>query len=324
MASERFVSVVAALWCAAAIAEPLVGPNVGNADTLISEASRLYNKKQYAKAVDQYLKATRVAPGNLNTYLQLARASVLAKQLQRGCYAYRVYLKASPDTPDRKKAAAESDQCERQLKNAKGQPPDLSQKYVETRAAFFAQLDKNVVMGPGGASEELQTLVKDGFLGPELADMAQKLGSAAVAEAEGIHKRALANEKLPAESLRSARPLFQIAADTGVTSTHSAAVTAFLDGLAEFTEKNYKRATQLFGEASKADPSNKEYAFYRGLSLFQSGDRLGALKALEADLKDDPRTAVLRTSLALGNSPEVGAAELERLLFSTRFPAEKQ
>lgn len=323
MASERAIAFGLVLWSTLSLAEPLVGPSVGNADTLVSEASRLYNKKQYAKAVDLYLKATRVAPATLNTYLQLARASVLAKQLQRGCYAYRVYLKASPDTPDRKKAAAEGEQCERQLKNAKGQPPDLSQKYVETRAAFFAQLDKAVVLGPEGAAEHLRSLVKDGFLGPDLADMAQKLGAAAVAEAEGIHKRALANEKLGPEVLRSARPLFQIAADSGVSGSNSPAITSFLDGLAELGEKDFKRATTHFGEAAKADPTNKEYAFYRGLSLYLAGDKLGALKALEADLKDDPRTAVLRTSLALGNSPEVGAAELERLLFSTRFPPEK-
>lgn len=323
MASKRSLVVIAVLLSSIVSAEPLVGAGVGNADALISEASRLYNKKQHAKAVDLYLKATRVSPTTLATYLQLARSSVLAKQIQRGCYAYRVYLKASPDTPERKKASAESDQCERQLKNAKGQPPDLSQKYVETRAAFFAQLDKGVVLGPTGASEELRTLVKDGFLGIELADMAQKLGSAAVAEAEGIHKRALANEKLPSEQLRSARPLFQIAADCGVIAGNSGGVTAFLDGLAEFTEKDFKRATQLFGEAAKLDPANKEYAFYRGLSLYQAGDKLAALKALETDLKDDPRTAVLRTALALGNSPEVGASELERLLFTTRFPAEK-
>jgi len=315
--------VAVALWASLSLAEALVGPGVGNADALISEGSRLYNKKQYAKSADQYLKATRVDPANVATYLQLGRASVLAKQLMRGCYAYRVFLKSVPDSPDRKKAAAESDQCERKLKNAKGQPPDLSQKYVETRAAFFAQLDKGVVLGPEGAAEELRTLVREGYLGPELADMAQKLRAAAVAEAEGIHKRALGSEKLPAETLRSARPLFQIAADSGVAAANSVGVTAFLDGLAEFGERDFKRATQHFGEALRADPANKEYAFYRGLSLYQAGDKLGALKALEADLKEDPRTAVLRTSLALGNSPEVGASELERLLFSTRFPAEK-
>jgi tetratricopeptide (TPR) repeat protein len=323
MASERHLMLCATLVSSLVLAEPLVGTGVGNVDTVLSEASRLYNKKQYPKAVDLYLKATRIAPGTLATYLQLARASVLAKQLQRGCYAYRVYLKASPDTPDRKKAQAESEQCERQLKNAKGQPADPTPKYVEGRATFFAQLDKGQVMGPTGASEELRTLVKEGLLGPELGDMGQKLGAAAIAEAEGIHKRALANEKLPAETLRSARPLFQIAADVGQTAANAVSVTAFLDGLAELSEKDFKRATQLFGEAAKADPSNKEYGFYRALSLYQAGDRLAALKGLEADLKDDPRTAVLRTSMALGNSPDIGAAELERLLFSTRFPPEK-
>jgi len=323
MASERLTCAVSLLVSFAAVAEPLVGAAVGNADTLISEGSRLYNKKQYPRAVEQYLKATRVAPATLTTYLQLARASVLAKQVQRGCYAYRVYLKAAPESPDRKKASAESDQCERQLKTAKGQPPDLSQKYVEVRANFFAQLDKGVLLGPTSASEDLRSLVKDGFLGPDLGDMAQKLASSAIAQAEAIHKRALANEKLEAETLRSARPLFQIAVDSGQASSSSAAVVGFLDGLAEFSEKDFKRATQLFAEAAKADPSNKEYGFYRALALYQSGDRLAALKALETDLKDDPRTAVLRTSLALANSPEVGAAELERLLFTTRFPAEK-
>jgi tetratricopeptide (TPR) repeat protein len=323
MGSRRVLVVMMAVWATVSKAEALVGPGVGNADTLVSEGSRLYNKKQYAKAADQYLKATRVAPTTLNTYLQLGRALVQAKQLQRGCYAYRVYLRVSSETPDRKKASAESDQCERQLKNVKGQPPDLSQKYVETRASFFAQLDRGVLMGPQGAAEELRALVKDGFLGPELGDMAQKLGAAAVLEAESIHKRALGNEKLPAETLRSARPLFQIATDSGVTAGNSAGVTAFLDGLAEFGERGFKRATQHFGDAARADPNNKEYSFFRGLSLYHAGDKLGALKALETDLKDDPRTAVLRTSLALGNSPEVGASELERLLFSTRFPPEK-
>jgi hypothetical protein len=62
MASERAMMLVVALWASVALAEVLVGPGVGNADALISEGSRLYNKKQYAKAAEQYLKASRVAP----------------------------------------------------------------------------------------------------------------------------------------------------------------------------------------------------------------------------------------------------------------------
>ncbi len=322
---SRFMLVLALLSgvSAGAAAEPLVGPNVGNADTLISEGSKLFNQKKYAKSADNFLKATRANPSNIATYLQLARAASLSKELTRSCYAYRVYLKNTPETPDRKKAAAEGDQCDRQIKSAKGQAGDLTQKYVETRAAFFASLEKGELLNTGGAAESLRTLVNDGFLGPELGDMAAKLGSAVLADADAIYKRALAAEKQLAAALRSARPMYVVAADVGVSPSDAKARMAFLDGLAELSEKDYHHAEQQFAAARKADPVNREYAFYEGLTLFQAGDKDKALKVLEAELKDDPRTAVLRASQALGNSPEAGASELEKLLFSTRYPPEK-
>ncbi|MBL9039915.1 MAG: hypothetical protein JNG84_15460 [Archangium sp.] len=332
MASERnpgFAALLSALVLFSslsantAVAEPLVGPGVGNADTLVSEGSKLFNQKKYPKAAENFLRATRANPGNLSTYLQLARASTLAKQLTQACYAYRVYLKGTPETPDRKKAAAESEACERQLKVTKGQAPDLTQKYVETRAAFFAALEKGDLLKPGGAADSLRTLVNDGFLGPDLGDMAAKLAAAATAEADSIHKRALSLEKLPAETLRSARPLYQVAFDVGTSPADTKGRMAFLDGLAELSERDYKRAEQFFAEATKADASNREYSFYQALTLFQAGERGRALKVLEAELKDDPRTAVLRTVQAVSNASDSGAAELEKLLFSTRYPPEK-
>lgn len=317
---------VALLLCASGVLAAdtaLVGPGVGNADSLISEATKLYNQKKFAKAAELFLSANRANPATLPTYLQLARSLLAAKQVQRGCYVYRVYLKAAPESPDRKKAQAESDQCERQLKTTKGQPADLSQKYVETRASFYAALDKGEVVGPEAAAAQLATLVKDGYLGPDLGDMATKLGATAVAKADEIHKAALANEKMSLERLRAARPLYQVAADVGASPLDLRARTAFLDGLASLQERDFKKAEALFTEAAHADPSNKEYVFYQGLALVQSGDRAGALKVLDTELKDDPRTRVLRAALALGNSPDDGAAELERLLFTTRYPPEK-
>jgi thioredoxin-like negative regulator of GroEL len=323
MASRRLALLLVLSAPAFAATNALVGPGVGNADSLISDGTKLYNQKKFAKAAEQFLAANRANPAALPTYLQLARSLLAAKQVQRACYVYRVYLKAAPESPDRRKGQAESDQCERQLKTAKGQPPDLSQKYVETRANFFASLDKGELVGAGSASEDLATLVKDGYLGPELGDMAAKLGSAAVAKADEIHKAALANEKMSLERLRAARPLYQAAADVGASPADQKARTAFLDGLAFLQERDFKRAHGLFTEAARADSSNKEYVFYQGLALIQGGDRVAALKILETELKDDPRTRVLRAALALGNSSDDGAAELERLLFSTRYPPEK-
>ncbi len=323
MASRALV-VAAALAALPAFADSaLVGPGVGNADTLASEGSKLFNRKQYQKAADLFLKATRANPANAATYVQLARAATLAKQLTRACYAYRVYLKVAPESQDKKKAVAESDQCERQLKAAKNQAPDLAQKYTDTRAAFFAALDKNELLGAMGAAEQLKTLVNDGFLGPELGEMAQKLGAAAVAEADAVHKRALSLEKLPPDTLRSARPLYHVATDVGASPADTKARCDFLDGLAALSDRDFKKAEGLFVEAAKADAANKEYVFYKALALFQGGERPAALKVLEAALPEDPRTRVLRAAVALGNSPEAGATELEKLLFTTRAPPEK-
>jgi tetratricopeptide (TPR) repeat protein len=325
MASSRaLLALVAGVTLSAgARAEPLVGPSVGNADTLVSEASKLFNRKQYAKAAELFLKASRANPGAVTTYLQLARAQTLAKQLQPACYAYRVYLKAAPDSPDRKKASAEGDQCERQLKGLKRAPPDPGPKYVEVRAAFFAALDARRLLGADGAAAALTQLVDEGFLGPDLGDMAQKLGVAAAAQADDVHQRALGGEAVLAETLRSARPLYQLAQDVGVTAASSKGRMAFLDGMADLSDRAFKDAEAHFAEAAKLDPANREYVFFKALALFQGGERQAALKALEAGLKDDPRTAVLRVALAVGHAPDAGAAELERLLFTARVPPEK-
>jgi tetratricopeptide (TPR) repeat protein len=323
MATERAVGVVVLALALAASAEPLVGPGVGNSDTLVAEGSKLFNRKDYAGATSNLLKATRASPATLATYLQLARASLFDKQLTRACYAYRVYLKASPDTPERKKAAAESDQCERQLKGAKGQPADPTPRYVELRATFFATLEKGELVGVTGAAQALRQLVQEGFLGPELGEMAQKLGAAVVAQADGIFKKVMALERVPTQDLRAGRPLLEVAAEVGASLPDVKARMAFFDGLAELADRSFAKAEPAFAEAARADPSNKEYVFYRALALFQGGERFAALKALEADLKDDPRTHVLRVTVALGHSPENGAAELEKLLFTTRFPQDK-
>jgi tetratricopeptide (TPR) repeat protein len=320
--ASRLVVLAALLVALSASADPLLGPSVGNADTFVSEGVKLFNRKSYRQAADEFLKATRANPANTAVYVQLARAQMLAKETVRACYSYRIYLKVTPDSPDRKKASAEADQCERQAKATKEQS-ELLQKYVDARAAFFSSLDKAELLGVGGAAASLEALVKDGFLGPELGDMGTKLGSAATGQADAIHKRALAGEHLSSEQLKQARPLYQIAGDVGAASPDSRGRMAFLDGLAELGEKNYRKAETHFTEATKSDAANKEYVFYRALAIFQGGDRPQALKVLEADLKDDPRTAMLRAALAVGHSSDSGAAELEKLLFTTRNPQEK-
>lgn len=321
---RHWVMVCALLVSGLAVAEPLVGPSVGNADALVAEGTRLYNKRRYADASGQFLKATRANPALLPAYLGLARSRMGAKDVHGACTAYRAYLRSAPDIQDRPKAQRELELCERQLKAARRKkrnkvPPDLTARHVELKAGFFAALEDGKLVGPDSAGELLGTLVSEGYLGTDLGEMGRRLSAASRDATEALHRRALAGEALPAEQLREARPLFALARDTGEASSGAAAQAPFLEGLAALRAGDSARAQTLFAQAAAAAPERKEYRVWRAAALQRAGDLSGALAAMEADLPDDSRTDVLRAAAARKQSPEAGARELERILFQ-RYP----
>jgi thioredoxin-like negative regulator of GroEL len=322
--NQRWLMVAAVAFSGAAVAEPLVGPSVGNADVLISEGNRLYSTKKYAKAASKFLAATRANPTATQPYLVLARSYARSKQVPAACNAYRAYLTAAPDAADRAKAERELTNCERRLKRVKrSKRIDLGPKYVETKAQFFAALDEKNLFGSGSASMALRTLIRDGYVGPDLAEMGSKLNTAAGAAAEDLYRRVMAHERIPAHALRDAKQLYQLAVETGSPPQGYGSHSAFIEGLADFQSFEAKRAEQKFAEASAAEPTVAEYKFYRAAAIYRGGDKAGALEALEKDLPQDPRTAVMREAQALGSSSQAGATELEQLLFTRRFSAGK-
>src|SRR5258707_12849319 len=117
--NQRWLMVAAVVFSGAAVAEPLVGPSVGNADVLISEGNRLYSTKKYAKAASKFLAATRANPSATQPYLVLARSYMGAKQVPAACNAFRAYLTAAPDAADRAKAQRELPNCEGGVKRGR-------------------------------------------------------------------------------------------------------------------------------------------------------------------------------------------------------------
>src|SRR5687768_3073899 len=114
MRSSGALRLLLALTPVAAVAEPLVGPSVGNAEALVAEGTSLYNQKDFPAAADAFLKATRANPRHLPAYLSLARSLLAARKLAQACYAYRAFVRGG-DSPDRQKAESELELCERQL-----------------------------------------------------------------------------------------------------------------------------------------------------------------------------------------------------------------
>ncbi|MCE9672692.1 hypothetical protein LY474_33275 [Myxococcus stipitatus] len=322
--ARRLLLTCAVLVGGAAWAQPLVGPSVGNADALVAEGTKLYNKRRYADAARLLLQATRANPTLMPAYLALARARMGAKETAGACAAYKAWLRSAPDIQDRRKAQGESELCERQLKAARKKkrnkvPPDLTARHVESKAAFFEALEARRLRGPDSAGEALRALVAEGYLGADLGEMGQRLSAQCRASAEELHQRALAGEALTGEQLREARGLLELARDTGEPPARADAQAPFLEGLAALQDGAPDRAQQLFARAATAAPERSEYKVWRATALQRAGDAKGALAMMEAELPDDPRTALLRVAVAQGTSPEAGARELERLLFQ-RYP----
>ncbi|MGI5862327.1 MAG: hypothetical protein ACOX6T_09750 [Myxococcales bacterium] len=308
-----------AVWLlapAAARAEPLVGPGVGNADLLVAEGMRLYNEKAYAQAREHFYKAARAAPSTLPTYLSLARALYALDEIEHACQAYRAYVRNAAVSPDRDKAESELGLCERRLA-AKPSGKDLGRTYVNLKASFFEALDKGALVA---ASEHLQALLSAGYAAPEMGEMAAKLGRAAMKQADGVFELSASRRKRAApDELREAARLYQLALDCGIEQQTQTSRIAVLEGMALLIEGSPGEAEKQFAAAADADPSNLEAVFHRGLARYLAGDKVGALKALRSGLPDDPRTAVLSLAVALDLGPTAAAAELERFLFERRF-----
>ncbi|RJS18752.1 hypothetical protein DRW03_24120 [Corallococcus sp. H22C18031201] len=302
----------------ASLAEPLVGPSVGNGDGLVAEGQRLYNKKKYAESSRLFLQATRASPTTLPAYLGLARSRLGAKDVAGACVAYRAYLRSAPDIQDRGKAKRELELCERQFKAAyrrKKAPVDLTARHVELKSAFFAALEAGKLVGPGSAGDVLATLVSQGYLGVDLGEMGTRLSAACRAATETLHGNALSGEAVEPERLRESRALFDLARDTGEPAAQAASQLPFLEGQAALRSGDARKAQALFAQAAAAAPARPEYRVWRASALQQAGDLPGALAVMEAELPQDSRTDVLRAATAQSQSPEAGARELERLLF---------
>ncbi len=333
---------VALAFPVVALGAPLVGPSVGSADALQAEANKLFNKKQYAQAADLFLQATRANPGQLAPYLSLARAQLQLKRHAEACNAYRAYLRSAPEGSERNKAQGELTLCERQLASSR-KTDDLPRQYVELKAAFYAALEQQQVLGEDGAAAALRALVSKGYLSTDLSELADKLHAEALRAADAIHARALSHEQVAAQQLVDGRDLFDLAADVGPEPKARKAKASFLAGRAELEIAAAKKiaaesvttrrreltaeataaavqAVEHFAEAVMADPAQAEYKFFRALAIYRRGDVDGALAALRRDLPDDPRTTVLGAIQTMRLSKEGGAAEIERVLFSSRYP----
>ena len=325
MRSDILALVAGALLLAApaARAAPLLGPAVGDVEQLLAEGRKLEARRKYADAAKAFLSAARAAPGEASAYLALGRSSLKARKVPEACHALRTFLRVAPGHEARPAAERELAACENQERAGRHVQIESREEVLRNQSLFAAALEAGR-LDEAGAS--LRALVEAGLLGPELGEMARRLTAAALQRGEEIHGRALARERLDEATLRAAMGHYEIAATFAVDVSTWAGRRAFLEGVIELQnaargdEARWQGANDRCTAATAAAPTMAEYAWFRALALWRSGDRNAAVDALERDLPGDPRTALLRATTAVEAGGYRGAAEVERLLFTTRYP----
>lgn len=298
----------------------LVGPGVGSVELLVTQGLKDYNAGNYPAARDDFLKSLRASPDNAPVYLSLARSYLQTKQIALACWTYRVFLKASPNTPDREKAQAELENCQRQQAALSPVPADPGLAFVDQRATFEQTVNAGNLLGPGSASATLRQMLVDGYAAPDLAKMAQELRAAAETQANATYQKAVAHQPQEPAALRQGSELFQLALDVGATDAAYPPRAQFTSALADLQEHKWAEAEKGFSQSLGAG-DDKESKFYAAVAAYRSGAHARALQMLERDLPDDPRTQLLRVDSEIAQDPKRGAQQLEQLLFERSFKA---
>jgi tetratricopeptide (TPR) repeat protein len=315
---SRFIAILLLASTAAVADAAMVGPGVGNPELLLSQGNKAYNAKEFDKAHEAYLKATRANPALPGPYLALARSLLRSNHRALSCYTYRLFLKISPDTGDRQKAQAELELCEKQLA-ANPESVDPVAKFAALKGAVLQALDKGVVVGtPDSVKETLTALLAAEYSAPDLAEIANKARTLAEQQAATAFAAA-AKPGAAAADLRAGAEAYHFAAEVGSEEGPAQSHALYLGGCADLLEGKYDTAIEAFRKANSISPL-PEARFRHGVALWKKGDHTGAVKLLEKEMKGDPRTSLIALAQALSSSDhKAGAEALENFLFEERF-----
>jgi hypothetical protein len=120
------------------------------------------------------------------------------------------------------------------------------------------------------------------------------------------------------DDLRSTAALLRLAEDVGDTDTTLGPKAHFVEGFAHMQEKHWGQAEAEFKQSIGAG-ADKDAKFYAAVALYRNGEHKKAIKQLEQDLPDDPRTGLIKTDQAMSVDSKEGSQDLEKLLFSQVF-----
>ncbi len=243
MASRLIILLLLAALPAQAT-EPMVGPAVGNADTLVSEGSKLFNRSSTPRPPSSSSRRRAPTRPTWAPTCSWRAPTCSPSSCSRACYAYRVYLKAVARHPRPQEGLRRERPVRAAAQGRAQRSPTIRRRgYVDSAPPSSPRSTRRSCWGPGAASETLRAPGEaTASSGPSWATWPRSWAPRPSPRPTPCTSARSTSEPLTAEELRSARPLYQVASDVGTSPPDAKARIAFLDGLAALTERDFQKA----------------------------------------------------------------------------------
>ena len=152
---------------------------------LLDQGRDAYNAKKYDEAADHYIRAAQTFPTRPQAYRNLARTYFWEKAYAQAIVYYDFYLKLVPDAKDVGKVKRERKLAAQRAGDDVWQRPDSQTRVLETLRDALTD-GRAYTQGGGGAWALYESLVRTGYVAPDLARIKQRLRKKLVDEFEGL------------------------------------------------------------------------------------------------------------------------------------------
>jgi len=255
-------------------------------EAAVRSGNAAYNSGDYPAALRWYVQAIQADPNQASTYRNLARTYFWQDQYAAATAFYDHYLRLAPaDSTDLEQVKAERKLASTRAGEDIWTIPD-NQRLARQALDTELQNGKAFSEGGGGAWGLYETLVRTGYVQPDLAQLKSTLTRRLIDEFEG-QLQPQGNDLVPqlnieawqiqSQRLSAARA---VALDPTLVAMIDRRSTVVEAGLALLGGRTAK-AVDLAKLARKENPDLKWTTWYEIVALVRAGDQKAALEVLE-------------------------------------------
>lgn len=252
------------------------------------KALEAYNAGRYNDAARRFLTLVQRWPREPAPYLALARARVYAGEPAGAVEAYRIYLKLSPQSPEKAKIESELALAQRKAGGATVKNATQAREFLQ---AAQVRAKSGIFVGTEGAYGALDMALEAELIGPEIADTRAAIRAALLSASTDAIDRwwrpaALLTDETLADLVAAWDAVAAREALNGVETKQRAGLAA----LSNLRKGAHVKAAKILAPIA---PGNPRLRYAQALALLKAGRTAEAESILSALVEEDPAPQLL-------------------------------